>query len=113
MVGPSITDSDRERFLVRVKIGFALLVGVSMGMVAFHGGAALPVVLGITLGTSALGGVFAWVAIPDSVAGMPFDTRDTRARGPKPGARTKQRRQAEQGEPRRADGDGRERRERN
>lgn len=109
MVGPSITDSDRERFLVQLKIGFAVLVGLSMGMVAVYGGADLPIIVGVVLGTTALGGVFAWIAIPDTVAGLPFETRDTRARGPKPGTRTKQRRQAEGNEPRRADGDGRER----
>ena len=69
MVGPSITDADRERFLVKLKIGFALLVGISMGMVALYGGAGLPVIVGITVGTTAFGGLVAWFAIPDTVAG--------------------------------------------
>lgn len=112
MVGPSITDADREQFLVKLKVGFALLVGVSMGLVALYGGADLPVIVGVTVGTTVFGGLVAWIAIPDSVAGMPFETRDTRARGPKPGSRMKQRRQAEQREPRRADGDGRDERQR-
>lgn len=89
MVGPSITAADREQFLQRLKIGFALLVGFSMGMVAVYSDATLPVVAGITVGTTAIGGVFAWVAIPDSVAGIPYDTK---SRGPKPGTRTKERR---------------------
>jgi pimeloyl-ACP methyl ester carboxylesterase len=112
MVGPSITDADREQFLVKLKVGFALLVGVSMGMVALHGGADLPIIVGVTIGTTAFGGLVAWIAIPDSVAGMPFETRDTRVRGPKPGTRTKQRRRADHDEPRRADGTGRDERQR-
>ncbi|MFC7020616.1 MULTISPECIES: hypothetical protein [Haloarcula] len=108
MVGPSITDADRERFLLWLKFGFALLVGGSMAMVTVYGGAALPVVTGVFVGTTALGAVFAWIAIPDSVAGQPYDTRE---RGPKPGTRTRARREREatEAEPRRADGDGRER----
>ncbi|MFC6863030.1 hypothetical protein ACFQGE_06085 [Halomicroarcula sp. GCM10025817] len=108
MVGPSITDADREQFLLRLKIGFSLLVGGSMAMVTVYGGAALPVVAGVFVGTTALGAVFAWVAIPDSVAGQPYDTR---VRGPKPGTRTRARREGDgpTEEPRRADGDGRER----
>ena len=105
MVGPSITDEDRTTFRKRLKIGFALLVGLSMGMVTVYGGAALPVVAGVTVGTTLLGGLFAWIAIPDSVAGMPYDTRE---RGPKPGTRTQERR-ARTGEterPRRTDGTG-------
>ncbi|GCF12183.1 hypothetical protein Harman_01180 [Haloarcula mannanilytica] len=90
MVGPSVTDADRQRFLRYMQVGFALLVGVSMGLVTLYGGADLLLVLGIFVGGTAIGGLLAWYVIPESVAETPYESFD---RGPKPGARTKQRRQ--------------------
>lgn len=110
MVGPSITDDDRKQFLRRLKIGFAVLIGISMAMVTVYSGADLPVIIGVFAGTTALGGLFAWIAIPDSVAGMPYDTRE---RGPKPGVRTRERRARDndQPTPQRADGSGQQSRD--
>ena len=105
MVGPTITNEDREAFLVKVKVGFALLLGLSMGMVTVYSGSPLVVTVGVTLGTTVLSGVAAWVVVPDSVAGLPYEKP---SRGPKPGARTRaRRREREDGpDPHRTDGDG-------
>jgi hypothetical protein len=90
MVGPSVTDADRQRFLRYMQVGFALLVGVSMGLVTLYGGADVLQVLGIFVGGTAIGGLLAWYIIPETVAETPYQSFD---RGAKPGARTKQRRQ--------------------
>jgi hypothetical protein len=94
MVGPSMTDADRKRFLRYMQVGFALLVGVSMGLVTLYGGADLLLVLGILVGGTAIGGLLAWYIIPESVAETPYESFD---RGPKPGAQMKQRRQERDG----------------
>lgn len=39
MVGPSITDDDRRSLSMRLRVGFALLVGLSGALVAVQGGA--------------------------------------------------------------------------
>ncbi|MFB6224500.1 MAG: hypothetical protein ABEH86_12620 [Haloarcula sp.] len=90
MVGPSMTEADRERFLRYLQGGFALLVGVSMGLVTLYGGNTVLMVVGMTVGGTVVGGVLAWYIIPESIAETPYESVD---RGPKPGARTKQRRQ--------------------
>ncbi|WP_135303013.1 hypothetical protein [Haloarcula amylovorans] len=109
MVGPSITAADRERFLIQLKAGFALLVGGSMALVTLWGGADLLMVVGIGIGATIVGGILAEFTVPDSIAETPFD--DNRERGPKPGTRTKRRRAREdddsEEQPARTDGDGR------
>lgn len=95
MVGPSITDTDRERFLTRLKLGFALLVGVSMGLVTLYSGAPLLTAAGVTTAATAVGGVLAWYTIPESIAETPYDTRE---RGPKPGRRMRERRSESEGD---------------
>jgi len=91
MVGPSITEADRERFLVQLKIGFALLVGVSMALVTLWSGASLVAVVAIGVSTTLVGGLLAEFTFPDSIAETPFD--DTRERGPKPGTKMQERRE--------------------
>jgi hypothetical protein len=67
MVGPSTDAADRRRFARRIRVGFALLVGASMALVALYGDAALAVVGGaFALGT-APGGALAWYAAPDTL----------------------------------------------
>jgi len=102
MVGPSMTDADRKRFLRYLQAGFALLIGVSMGLVTLYGGAGPLLVLGITVGGTVIGGLLAWYIIPESVAETPYDSVDS---GPKPGARMKQRRQQNDGSGQRASED--------
>jgi len=105
MVGPSVTEDDRKQFLKRAKIGFAVLVGGSMALVALWGSAGLPLVVGIGAGTAILGRVLAEYVFPDSIAEVPYD--EGKDRGPKPGTRTQQRRENDGERTRAADGDGR------
>jgi hypothetical protein len=106
MVGPSISKEDRERFLVRLKIGFALLVGLSMALVTLWGGASLLVVAGVAIAATVVGGLLAEFTIPDSIADTPYEPE--RDRGPKPGKRTQERREQDEERTERAtDGDGR------
>jgi len=105
MVGPSVTDEDRKRFLKQLKVGFALFIGLSMGLVTLWGGAELGVVVAAAVAGTVVGGVLGWFTIPDSIGRTPYDDdTELRDRGPKPGERMKQRRNDET--PRRADGDG-------
>jgi len=76
MVGPRTDQADRERLLRLLRVGFALLVGVSMGLVVLHGGGNLTV-----LGTAVVGGTLAgtglaWWVFPDSIAEHPNDRFD-------------------------------------
>lgn len=104
MVGPSLSEDDRQRFLRKLQAGFALLVGASMGLVTLYGRAPLVVVAGAALLGTAVGGVLAWYTFPSSIADSPYESVD---RGPKPGARTKQRRRETDDSRRASDGDGR------
>ncbi|WP_254271049.1 hypothetical protein [Haloarcula marina] len=105
MVGPSISADERKRFLVQLKIGFALLVGGSMGLVTLWGGGTLLVAAVAVFGATAVGGLLAHYTFPDSIAETPYD--DTLDRGPKPGARTRRRRSGDDEFERATDGDGR------
>ncbi|WP_241431697.1 hypothetical protein [Haloarcula vallismortis] len=100
-----MTDADRKRFLRYTQVGFALLIGGSMGLVTLYGGAELLVVIGVFAGGTAVGGGLAWYLIPESIAETPYESVD---RGPKPGAKMKQRRQENDGSGQRAtEDDGR------
>jgi len=111
MVGPSVTAADRERFLRRLKVGFAVLVGLSMGLVTLYSGAGLLLAGGVTVAATVVGRLLAEFTLPDSLAETPYE--ESLDRGPKPGKRTQRRREREQQEPERkeraADGDGRRR----
>lgn len=96
MVGPSLNEDDRRRFLRKLQAGFALLVGASMGLVTLYGRAPLVVVAGATLLGTAVGGVLAWYTFPSSIAESPYESVD---RGPKPGAQMRQRRETEESRP--------------
>ncbi|WP_276271860.1 hypothetical protein [Haloarcula litorea] len=112
MVGPSISDDDRRQFLKQLKAGFAVLVGGSMALVTLWGGADLPLVAGVAVGATLVGGLLAQFTFPDSIAETPYGKSEAaRERGPKPGVRTQERRAGDDdGRQRAADGDGRSRR---
>jgi hypothetical protein len=55
MVGPSISDEERERKRKRLMAGFVFLVGGSAGMIAVQGGADLPSVAAVTISGLLLG----------------------------------------------------------
>ena len=106
MVGPSITKEDREKFLVQLKVGFALLVGLSMALVALWGAGGPLVALGVGVGATLVGGLLAQFTFPDSIADTPYE--DDRERGPKPGTRLQeQRERSEEREERATNRDGR------
>ncbi|WP_136590065.1 hypothetical protein [Salinigranum halophilum] len=57
MVGPSITDDERQVAYTRLQVGFVVLVGVSGGLVAAQAGAT-PLQVGVAIGGAlVLGGV--------------------------------------------------------
>jgi hypothetical protein len=91
MVGPSITKEDREKFLVRLKVGFALLVGVSMALVALWGASNPLIALGVGVAGALVGGTLGELTFPDSIAETPYE--DDLDRGPKPGERMQERRE--------------------
>lgn len=68
MVEPSIDDDDREAFLLRFRIGFALLVGASMGLISLHADAGMSTAAGATAGGALVGALLAWWVFPDSIA---------------------------------------------
>lgn len=107
MVGPSISKADRERFLKRLKIGFALLVGISMALVTLSTGGSPTIALGAAVAASLVGGLLAEFTVPDSIAETPYE--DTRRRGPKPGQRMQERRERSES-PNAADGERRRQR---
>lgn len=69
MVDPSITDEDRLSFARKVKLGFALLVGLSMALVTVRFGADLPLVAGALLAGTIAGGALALWIVPDGMTG--------------------------------------------
>ena len=71
MVGPSISDEDRARFLVQLRVGFALLVGGSMALVVLASDGALLTLTGAFLGGTAAGAALAWWTFPDSMGTGP------------------------------------------
>ncbi|MEF8782602.1 MAG: hypothetical protein V5A39_06390 [Haloarculaceae archaeon] len=64
MVG-GITDEERERFAVKLKAGFVLLVGLSAGLVTIQAGASLEAFLAATAAGSVVGVVLVWLVFPD------------------------------------------------
>jgi len=107
MVGPSITKEDREKFLVQLKVGFALLVGLSMALVALWGASGPLVAVGVGVGGALVGGALAELTFPDSIAETPYE--DDRERGPKPGQQMQERRERTENRDEQATGGNRQR----
>jgi len=55
MVGPSITDEEREQFLFRLRVGFSLFVGASMALVVLAGDGDPPTMGGAFLAGTVVG----------------------------------------------------------
>jgi len=72
MVGP-VSTTERQSQLTRLKVGVALLVGISMALVSLQGGASLPVLGGAFVAGTVLGGVLAWYVLPDADSYMGRD----------------------------------------
>jgi hypothetical protein len=88
MVGPSVTKAEREQFLRRLKLGFAILVGGSMALVTLWAEADLVPILGIGVAGTLIGGLLAEFIVPDSIAEAPYENDIDR--GPKPGTQIQQ-----------------------
>jgi len=63
MVEP-MSPEERQSGMVRLKLGIALLVGVSGGLVALQGDASLPVIGGAVVGATLVGAALAWYIFP-------------------------------------------------
>jgi hypothetical protein len=59
-----MSPEERQSKMVKLKLGVALLVGVSGGLVAVQGDASLPVIGGAVLGGTVLGAALAWYVFP-------------------------------------------------
>jgi hypothetical protein len=94
MVGPSVTKAEREQFLRRLKIGFAILVGGSMALVTLWAEANLALIIGIGVAGTLIGGLLAEFIVPDSIAEAPYEPDVDR--GPKPGTRMQQHRKRDE-----------------
>ena len=63
MVGPSLTDDERDSANRRLQLGFVLLVGVSGGMVAFEaGGTPVQLAVGVA-GGLLIGAALLWFVL--------------------------------------------------
>jgi|AntRauTorcE11898_2_1112593.scaffolds.fasta_scaffold107415_2 uncharacterized membrane protein YccC len=71
MVGPSITDEEREQFLFRLRVGFSLFVGASMALVVLAGDGDPPTMGGAFLAGTVVGAALAWWVFPDSMGTGP------------------------------------------
>jgi len=60
MVGPSMTDAERDVASRRLKIGFVALVAVSGGLIAIQAGGSLPIVAAGVVGGLVLGAALLW-----------------------------------------------------
>lgn len=74
MVDP-VTDEDRERTMLYVKVGLTLLVGLSSGLIASQGDATIEVVGGAVLAGLVVGAALAWYLVPDASAVSPASRR--------------------------------------
>lgn len=74
MVGP-ISDEERERTLLYVKVGLAVLVGLSAGLIASQGDAPVEVVGAAVVVGLVVGGALAWYLVPEAAAMSPASGR--------------------------------------
>ncbi|MGM0604931.1 MAG: hypothetical protein ACQETB_04575 [Halobacteriota archaeon] len=63
MVGPSITDEERDAANRRLKIGFVLLVAVSMTLVSLQTGPTIRQLVGVFLFGAIAGAVLLWFVL--------------------------------------------------
>ncbi|MFB6188335.1 MAG: hypothetical protein ABEI57_00480 [Halapricum sp.] len=63
MVGP-MSPEERQSGMLRLKIGIALLVGISSGLVSLQGHPSLPVIAGVMVVGTLVGAALAWYVFP-------------------------------------------------
>jgi ammonia channel protein AmtB len=76
MVGPSISDEEKERKRKRLMAGFVLLVGGSAGMIAVQGGAGPVSVAAVTVAGLLLGVVLVYYLSSIAPSGPSGPRRD-------------------------------------
>ena len=74
MVDP-VDNTERVAFLRKLKVGFALLVGLSAGLMGLQTGAGLVVLAAAVVAGSLVGAFLAWLALP---SGDDLNTRKPR-----------------------------------
>jgi membrane associated rhomboid family serine protease len=77
MVDP-ISNEDRERTMVRMKVGSVLLVGASAGLITLQGDASIEVALAAIVGGLILGALLVWYLFPDATELAPGSDREYR-----------------------------------
>ena len=80
MVGP-ISAEERSATMLKLKLGFVVLIGVSAGLITLQADVGLAGFLGATASGLVVGVVLTWVAFPDG------DDLDRRSRDPRRGRR--------------------------
>ncbi|MFB6092088.1 MAG: hypothetical protein ABEK02_03650 [Haloquadratum sp.] len=78
MVGPSLTDEERDVANRRLKAGFVALVGASGGLIAVQAGGSPAVVAGGVVGGLALGVALLWFLVRWWAAFLPARDRADR-----------------------------------
>ena len=68
MVDP-ISDTEREEFYRRVKVGFVLLMGLSAGLITLQGDPSPVVIAGAIAGGLVTGALLAWFIFPSESPG--------------------------------------------
>ena len=74
MVGP-ISDAERSRTVLKLKVATVVLVGASAGLITTQGDASLPVLLVAVLGGLLLGVFLVWLLFPDTEQLSPSSTQ--------------------------------------
>lgn len=77
MVGP-VSDDERDRFALKIKLGLTALVAVSGGLIAVQSGATLPLVAAATAGAAIVGAMLVWFVFPGSGGRSREDDREPR-----------------------------------
>lgn len=65
MVDP-VSDDERERTMLYLKVGLTVLVGGSAGLITSQGDASIEVLVAAVLTGLVLGGALAWYLVPDA-----------------------------------------------
>jgi lysozyme family protein len=77
MVGP-VSDDERDRFALKMKLGLTALIAASGGLIAVQGGASLLAVAAAIAGAAVIGAMLIWFVFPGSGSRSRGDDREPR-----------------------------------
>jgi hypothetical protein len=77
MVGP-VSDDERDRFALKVKLGLTALVAGSGGLIAVQGDASLPLIAAAIAGSAVVGAALIWFVFPGTGGRSQEDEREPR-----------------------------------